>query len=145
MDVQVVVTTGGADPDPVPRNDNTRVARFLDYDALLPRTSVLITNGGYGAVQRALCDAVPLVVAGQTEDKAEVAARVEHFGVGVNLRTGTPDAHLVRHAVRTVLDDPTFRARARQLSRAYAIRDSVATIGSIVDGLVAERLERLHA
>lgn len=147
QDVAVVVTTGGRPVTDVrvPLPANTVVCEYLPHDVLLPLVDVMVTNGGYGAVQRALCDAVPLVVAGQTEDKAEVAARVEHFGVGVNLRTGTPDAHLVRHAVRTVLDDPTFRAKARQLSRAYATRDSIATIGSIVDGLVAERLERLHA
>ena len=43
---------------------------------LLPRTDVLVTNGGYGGVQQALAHGVPLVVAGRTEDKVEVAARV---------------------------------------------------------------------
>ena len=52
----------------------------------------MVTNGGYGAVQRALTTGVPLVVAGDTEDKPEVAARVEWFGAGVNLRTGAPTA-----------------------------------------------------
>ena len=51
----------------------------------------MVTNGGYGAVQRALIAGVPLVVAGNTEDKPEVAARVECFGAGVNLRTGNAD------------------------------------------------------
>ena len=37
----------------------------------------MLTNGGYGGVQYALAHGVPLVVAGDTEDKPEVAARVE--------------------------------------------------------------------
>ncbi|PRC57278.1 glycosyl transferase, partial [Mycobacterium sp. ITM-2017-0098] len=74
----------------IPLPPNTYVAEYLPHDVLLPMVDVMVTNGGYGSVQRALSDGVPLVVAGQTEDKPEVAARVEYFGAGVNLRTGTP-------------------------------------------------------
>jgi UDP:flavonoid glycosyltransferase YjiC (YdhE family) len=100
---------------------------------------VMVTNGGYGAVQRALSDGVPLVVAGQTEDKPEVAARVEHFGVGVNLRTGTPTAAMVRHAVREVLQEPQFKAAARRLQSAYAVRNGVSEIAALVDEVIAEQ------
>ena len=40
------------------------------------------------------------VVAGSTEDKPEVAARVAWSGAGVNLRSGSPSAARVRRAVR---------------------------------------------
>src|SRR6185295_18473193 len=75
-DVLVVVATGGRAPDSlglrhVPRN--ARIAAFVSYPELLPRTAVMITNGGYGGVQMALWQGVPLVVAGASEDKPEVA------------------------------------------------------------------------
>ncbi len=54
---------------------NTYVAEHIPHDLLLPKVDVMVTNGGYGAVQRALSTGVPLVVAGNTEDKPEVAAR----------------------------------------------------------------------
>ena len=50
----------------------------------------MVTNGGYGGVQIALSYGVPLVVAGTTEDKPEVAARVAWSGAGINLKTATP-------------------------------------------------------
>ena len=101
-DVTVVVTTGGRPVTQVrgPLPTNTFVAEFIPHDVLLPSVDVMVTNGGYGAVQRALMTGVPLVVAGNTEDKPDVAARVEHFGAGVNLRTGVPSAGEVRRAVR---------------------------------------------
>ena len=99
---------------------------------------VMVTNGGYGAVQRALSTGVPLVVAGNTEDKPEVAARVEYFGAGVNLRTGTPTAAQVRRAVREVLSDPSFRDHARRLQSCYAPRDGVAETASALDEVIAE-------
>ena len=93
-DVIVVATTGGRDVStlkmPVPLN--TYVADYIPHDVLLPKVDVMVTNGGYGAVQRALSTGVPLVVAGNTEDKPEVAARVAWSGAGVNLRTGAPTA-----------------------------------------------------
>ncbi|MGH3642228.1 MAG: glycosyltransferase [Mycobacterium sp.] len=139
-DVTVVVTTGGRPVSQLrhPLPSNTFVAEFIPHDILLPSVDVMITNGGYGAVQRALTAGVPLIVAGNTEDKPEVAARVERFGVGVNLRTGTPSPGTVRRAVREVLADPAYRTAARNLERAYARRDGVAEIADLVNEVIAE-------
>jgi MGT family glycosyltransferase len=140
-DVTVVVTTGGRPVSQVrgPLPSNTFVAEFIPHDVLLPSVDVMITNGGYGAVQRALMNGVPLIVAGNTEDKPEVAARVEWFGTGVNLRTGIPTPATVRRAVRAVLDDDAYRVVARNLQLAYARRDGVAEIADLVDEVIAER------
>jgi MGT family glycosyltransferase len=140
-DVTVVVTTGGR---PVTQirgalPANTFVSEFIPHDVLLPLVDVMITNGGYGAAQRALVTGVPLIVAGNTEDKPEVAARVEWFGAGVNLHTGVPTAAMVRRAVRKILEDDTYRTAARHLQHAYARRDGVAEIADLVDEVIAER------
>ena len=96
---------------------NTYVAEYIPHDLLLPKVDVMVTNGGYGAVQRALSTGVPLVVAGNTEDKPEVAARVAWTGAGINLRTGTPTPGAVRAAVRKVLNDGRYLAAARSSRR----------------------------
>ena len=114
-DVLVVVSTGGrsvAELGPLPAN--ARAAEFLPYAELMPRTDVFVTNGGYGGLHYALESGVPIVVAGDTEDKPETAARVAWAGVGVNLRTGTPAASAIRDAVHEVLADGRYaRASAR--------------------------------
>ncbi len=140
-DVTVVVTTGGRPVSQLrsPLPPNTFAAEYIPHDVLLPSVDVMVTNGGYGAVQRALATGVPLVVAGNTEDKPEVAARVEYFGAGVNLRTGVPAAGDVRRAVRTVLNDDGYRQAAARLRTAYAKRDGVAEIASLIDEVISER------
>ncbi|OAN38749.1 glycosyltransferase [Mycolicibacterium iranicum] len=145
-DVTVVVTTGGRPVSQIATTvpANVFVAEFIPHDVLLPLVDVMVTNGGYGAVQRALSVGVPMVVAGKTEDKPEVAARVEYFGAGINLRTGTPGAAEVQRAVRAVLADGTYRANARRLQSAYAARDSVAEIAGVVDEAISERTPRLQ-
>ncbi|TDX79151.1 MGT family glycosyltransferase [Rathayibacter sp. PhB151] len=128
-DVLVVVSTGRAplaSLGPLPAN--ARAAEFLPYEQLLPLTSVMVTNGGFGGTLLALRHGVPLVVAGAAEDKPEVAARVAHFGVGVDLRTGRPSAEALRTAIRAVLRDPSYRARAVEMAAAIARCSPLATI-----------------
>jgi MGT family glycosyltransferase len=140
-DVIVVATTGGRDlselKSPLPLN--TYVAEYIPHDVLLPKVDVMVTNGGYGAVQRALSMGVPLVVAGNTEDKPEVAARVSWTGSGINLKTGTPSPRAIRAAVRKVLGDGRYLRAAQDLEVAFARRDGVAEIAALVDEVIAER------
>ncbi|MCZ8378624.1 glycosyltransferase [Mycobacterium sp. CPCC 205372] len=140
-DVTVIATTGGRPVTDlrIPLPSNVHVAEYIPHDLLLPKVDVMVTNGGYGAVQRALSAGVPLVVAGDTEDKPEVAARVAWAGAGIDLRTGTPSPEAVRTAVRAVLDDDRYGRRARDLAAGYARRDGVAEIAALVHDVIAER------
>ncbi|GAA3254022.1 glycosyltransferase [Dactylosporangium siamense] len=136
-DVLVVATTGGADPavlGPLPAN--ARAAAFIPHGALLPHTSAMVTNGGYGGVQTALAHGVPLVVAGVTEDKPEVAARVAWTGAGLRLRSAAPADEDLRAAIDRVLTEPSFTAGAARLRDAYAAIDTPATLLALV-GAVA--------
>ncbi len=140
-DVTVVVSTGGRDPRAlqVPIPANTHVAEYVPHDRLLPKVDVMVTNGGYGAVQRALATGVPLVVAGSTEDKPEVAARVEWSGAGINLKTGTPSAGELKSAVSRICANGRYLRNARRLEAAFARRDGVAEIAALVDEVISER------
>jgi MGT family glycosyltransferase len=140
--VMVVATTGGPHVSELDFSlpPNAYVADYLPHDLLLPKVDVMVTNGGYGAVQRALSTGVPLVVAGDTEDKPEVAARVAWSGAGIDLRTGTPAAKTIRNAVREVLGDGRYLHRARELEAAYAQRCGVAEIAALIDEVVGERV-----
>ena len=94
--VRVVATTGGRPVEEVlDRLDgrlpaNAQLAELVPYADLLPRTAVVVTNGGWGGVQQALAHGVPVVVAGASEEKPEVAARAAWSGAGIDLRTGRP-------------------------------------------------------
>lgn len=136
-DVLVVVTTGGRPlsslPSPLPAN--VRAATYLPHDRLLPLTDVYVSNGGYGGVHYALEHGVPLVVAGTTEDKAEVTARVQWAGVGVNLRTNRPDADAVGTAVRRVLADPAYAERSRALGAEIAASSGLAGLEAVIETL----------
>ena len=138
-DVLVVATTGGPDPEPLRRDlpANVRLERFIPHHLLLPHVDVMVTNGGYGGVQQALAHGVPLVVAGDSEDKPEVAARVQWSRVGINLHTGRPSAAMVARAVRRVLARRSYRRRAKALQAKIAATDPLDAISSTLAELCA--------
>jgi UDP:flavonoid glycosyltransferase YjiC (YdhE family) len=111
---------------------NVRLAGFVPFESLLPLAHVLVTNAGYGGVQSALGQGVPLVVAGETEDKPEVAARVAWSGTGVDLRTARPQQAALRAAVDRVTHEASFRERAEAIRKEMARYDPFEAVAQIV-------------
>ncbi|MGT2426003.1 glycosyltransferase [Amnibacterium kyonggiense] len=143
-DVLVVATTGGPPPSTIerayggPLPGNVRVERFMPYDHLLAAAAVMVTNGGFGAVHHALRHGLPLVVAGTSEDKVEVNARVRYAGVGIDLQKQRVEPAAVREAVLRVLDERAqFRRAAARLASAIADTDAAASVLAIADELTA--------
>jgi UDP:flavonoid glycosyltransferase YjiC (YdhE family) len=118
LDVRVIALAGvpGRDALPFPVPSNVRVAGFLPFEALLPRTSAMITNGGWGGTLRALRYGIPLVLAGGDLDKPEVAARVASAGAGIDLRGARPTAASVRSAYDRITRDGSFATAARRIA-----------------------------
>lgn len=136
LDALVVVATGHDGPPLHDVPSNARVGGYLPFDLLLPRTDVLVTNGGYGGALLSLAYGVPMVVAGVTEDKPEVAGRVAWSGCGINLSTAHPDEEAVRSAVATVLAEPSYARAAQRLQAEIASADAFEAFTAQVDELV---------
>ncbi len=118
---------------------NVRTAAFLPYDLLMPQLAAVVTNGGYGTVHAALRHGVPLVVAGGTEDKPEVCARVAWSGAGIRLQPSRITPQRVAEAVRTVLAEPSYRTAAGSLAADIAASDAPAAIADALEQLVRTR------
>lgn len=140
-DVQVVVTTGAADPieleraigGPLPAN--VRFARFIPYDVILPHVSAFITNVGYTGVTLALAHGVPLVQAGVTEEKAEIGARIHWTGVGVRLGTTRPSPEAVRAGLDRVLQQRSYAEAAQRVKREMDEHDAAQEGAALLEEL----------
>lgn len=141
-DVLVVATTG-SEPienlqlDSLPKN--VRLEQFLPHYYLLPHVDVMITNGGYNGVQVALANGVPMIAAGQTEEKPEVCARIEWAGVGINLKTQTPTSMQIKDAVKKILTSPNYRQKAQLLKADIACYDAPTKAATLLEELAATR------
>jgi len=114
---------------------NVRAEPFVPFNRLLPHVDVMVTNGGYGGTQQALAYGIPLVVAGETEDKREVAARVQWSGAGINLKKHRPSPQAVRKAVQRVLSEPEYRENARRIQADFAQHDAPTRAAELLETL----------
>lgn len=141
-DVLVVATTGGAAPDTLKLTSlpaNARIEPFIPHAHLLPHVDVIVTNGGYNGVQMALANGVPLVVAGQTEDKPEIAARVEWAKVGINLRTRTPSPQQIKDAVKALLTNSSYSTRAKHFQTKMQQYNAPAIAATLLEQLATTK------
>lgn len=97
---------------------------------------LLITNGGYGTVNLALAQGIPIVSAGITEDKEEVSAHVQWAGVGIDLRTERATAESLRAAAREVFDNPAYCERAKELAREFASHNTEMEVLRLIEACV---------
>jgi MGT family glycosyltransferase len=145
-DLLVIATTGLPGQAPftgfVP--DNAYVTDYAPYASLLPHVDVMITNGGYGGVQHALAHGIPLIVAGRSADKPEVAARVSFIGAGIDLKTDRPTPTAIADAVQRILATGDYREAARAVGRDIAATAPLDTIaGALADLHAADAFPQL--
>jgi MGT family glycosyltransferase len=142
--VQVLVTAGGRPIDTLPPLPaNARAEQFLDYGEVLPRCRAFVTNGGYGGLLAALEHGLPIVVAGDTEDKKETSARVAWSGTGISLRTGHPKPEAIRRAVRRVLADPAYADRSRRIGAEIDSSGGAEALVTEIDRRITDRRRHL--
>lgn len=140
-DVFVVVTTASKPAEAVgidPLPPNVRVERFIPYAHLMPKVSLLLTNGGFGSIQIALAHGVPVVSIGKTEEKPEIANRVNFSGVGIGLKVRVPSEEQIRDAVKTVMTTPTYAARAEALRYQLSGLDPAETGADLLEELAGD-------
>jgi UDP:flavonoid glycosyltransferase YjiC (YdhE family) len=140
-DVLVVAATGGEPIENIkaPLPANARLERFIPYYHLLPHVDVMVTNGGYNGVQAALAHGVPLVAAGQTEEKPEICTRIEWAGVGINLKTKTPTSTQLKNAVKKILASPHYRQKAQLIQADITRYDTPSLSAKLLEQLAVTK------
>ncbi len=141
-DLLVIGTTGGRPVSALKRalSKNAMVFSYLPWDEVLEHASVFVTNGGFGSVCRALGLALPMVVAGKGEDKADVAMRVAHAGAGIDLRTDRPTPEALRDAIDAVLkEESSYRIRAKEIAEELVRIDTPTKIVELLQSAVDAR------
>jgi UDP:flavonoid glycosyltransferase YjiC (YdhE family) len=121
---------------------NVHAEPYIPFGNLLPLVDLLITNGGFGGTQNALAHGIPVIIAGATEDKMEVAARVEYSGAGINLRKQKPSAADIKGAFRKIMADPSYRHKAKELQKDYAKYDAPKLAVRYIEKLIEEKTEQ---
>ncbi|MBB6144032.1 MGT family glycosyltransferase [Silvibacterium bohemicum] len=132
-DLEVIQLPGGVKPE------NVRIEHYIPFEQILPRVDVFVTNGGFGSVNLSLSKGIPMVVAGDTEDKIFTASRVGWSEAGINLATGRPSVEQIRSAVRTVLSDKKYKENAVRLQKEFARYNAFDLITKTVNSMLSSK------
>ncbi|KAI1085515.1 glycosyltransferase family 1 protein [Whalleya microplaca] len=119
---------GASFPAEIEIPPNTRVIDYFPYDAILRYADIFITNGGYGSFVHGAVNGVPMVMAGESEDKLETSSRGEYAGFAVNLRTQRPTPEAIYKGVEEILSNPTYKQRALRIRQDNLDLDAVHMI-----------------
>ena len=135
--VQVVLNAAAdAVPDPPP---HVLVAPRVPMLDLMPRLDAVVCQAGQSTVNEALAHSVPLVVAPIRLGELAVAQQVARAGAGVAVSFADATPAQLAAAVTAVLDEPGYRARARQIGAEFAAAGGTGTAAAHLVALAADQ------
>jgi UDP:flavonoid glycosyltransferase YjiC (YdhE family) len=128
----------------VPRN--VQITGFVPQSLLNPQLAVVICHGGPGTTISALSHGIPLLLIPRGGAvQVRVAAACERAGVARVLSSGEVTAEGVRANVRELIENPSYRAAARQLAaQIEAMPDHDAAICQIERGVNSYHTTPIH-
>jgi len=113
------------------------VVGFAPQLEVIDRSEMVITHAGINTTLEALSRGVPLIAIPLGNDQPGVAARVAARGVGVVVPRAKLNPPRLRRAVRSVLEDENYRARAGELGRKIRQIDGPAMAAEIIERSLA--------
>ncbi|KAF2103208.1 UDP-Glycosyltransferase/glycogen phosphorylase [Rhizodiscina lignyota] len=139
-DVLVVVALVSGEVEDLKKNfdipENAKVTTFIPMDLLLPYVDILVSSGGYGTVQHALQNGVPMVLIGALEDKVETGTIARYTGVGIFHHSLSVEPDAVAASVDEILSNPSYKQNAEKMKESYKEYDPV----ELLDKIIQERV-----
>jgi UDP:flavonoid glycosyltransferase YjiC (YdhE family) len=120
-------------------SENAVVVDWVSYAQVMPRASMVVCAGGHGTVVRALSEGVPVLVSPRVADQAVNGARVTWTGTGLMLPRRLLGPRALRSAVRRVLTEQRFRARAGAIAAWSRENDGAERGAELVEQLARSR------
>lgn len=134
--VAVMGLRGATLPEGFDAPANARVTDYLHYDAVLPYARVWVHNGGYGAVTHGVAHGVPMVVAGEGQDKPENIRRIRYSKIGVGLGRSKPTVTDLKLSLEDVLSKKNYQDRIAVLRQETIDLDCFGRIEkAVIDAL----------
>jgi zeaxanthin glucosyltransferase len=138
MEAQLILSLGGQDANmAMDLAGSPLIVKYAPQLDILARASVTITHAGLNTVMQSLMFGVPMVAIPITHDQPGIAARVQRSGAGELIPIGDLTAPRLRAALNRVMNDPSYRMRAKEISRSIQAAGGVERAAIIVEEVLA--------
>lgn len=132
--VRAIVQSGWAELGPA--GDDILTVDDLPYDWLFPRTAAVVHHAGAGTTAAGLRAGVPAVAVPDLIDQPFWADRLHRLGVAPPpLSPQELTADTLTDALRSCLEQPTYRNRATELADRIRTEDGAAAVLSLITQL----------
>jgi UDP:flavonoid glycosyltransferase YjiC (YdhE family) len=140
-DIDVICTLGDGADEAVTASApaNVRFERYLPHSSILPRCQAMLCHAGFNTTLGCVSAGVPLVCVPIGSDQEFNARKCAAAGLGLWLREEEASAERIRDAVRSVLYEPSFAAKARAFAADMARRPGPRETIRRVEALAAAR------
>lgn len=118
---------------------NVHIERYIPQSLLLPSCAVSVNQAGFGTMMGAVAAGVPQVLIPLSADQPANAECGERLGVGVIVGEAERHPAGVRAAVRQVLAEPSYRAKAVQVRDEVAARPGPEHAVALLERLAVEK------
>lgn len=125
--------------EPLVVGRRSELVPWATYSEVMAHADVVICNGGHGTVARALAQGCAVLVVPDDGDQRENALRVACSGAGLRLPRRWATARSIRLAVRRLIDEPSFRERARELRAWHEANPGDVRAAELVENAAAGR------
>jgi zeaxanthin glucosyltransferase len=135
LGLRLVIAHGGRLPEAEARAlpGDPIVRDFVPQRAVLARSSLAITHAGFNTVLDALSFGVPLVAIPLAFEQPATAARLRHAGVARIIPRLRLSAGRLQEAARAVLEEGSYRARAREVEREIAAAGGLSRAADLAE------------
>jgi MGT family glycosyltransferase len=134
-DLQLVLSVGDQiDPaqiGPVP--SNAIIVKKAPQLELLKQALVCITHAGLNTVLESVAQGVPQIAVPVTYDQPGVAARIANKRTGVVTSLDKLTAEHLSILLNVVLDDPSYRYKARKIQKAIAEANGISVAADLIE------------
>ncbi|XP_044124047.1 UDP-glucuronosyltransferase 2A3 isoform X3 [Neovison vison] len=106
---------------PATLGDNTRLYDWIPQNDLLghPKTKAFITHGGTNGIYEAIYHGIPMVGLPMFADQPDNIAHMKAKGAAVEVDINTMTSEDLLNALRTVINEPSYKQNATRLSRIH--------------------------
>lgn len=98
---------------------------YAPYSQLFPLARAIVHQGGVGTTAQALRAGRPMLVVPWSHDQPDNADRIRRLGVGLTVTRARYNARYAETALRRLLDEPGFAARADLVGHRVRAEDGV--------------------
>jgi len=140
LDAIAIITTGGQGGLNMELPENIYVAEYLDGDAVMAASSLVVCHGGNGTIYQALLHGIPVIGIPTIPDQQFNMRQVQRLGVGITVdwQSFAKDSASLLDAVTRVLTDQAYLENAGRIQKKLCCYNAPVLAADLLEKMMSD-------